>query len=263
MPAYIYIPKVDFSTNYATQGTQSNKITDVWVFANDALVGAFELPAMVPVIASGNTRIVISAGVMINGVSNTRAINSLMNNYQATIDLQPSKIDTIQPSLTYATSTNFLWLEDFDNVGISLIRSATSANPVSRTPYKAFEGANCMAAITTLDNRIWQAETADDFAVKISGPTFLELNYRTTTTLNIGAMVINGGIPQTIPYLSLRSTIDTATQQSVWKKVYVNLSSVVKSQGANARFKVIFSNIHNATDPQTDSIFIDNLKLMN
>ncbi len=261
VPAYIYIPETTFTANYQTQGTSSARITDVWVFANDALVGAFELPALVPIIGSGSTKITISPGIMLNGISSTRAINNFFTNYTAIRNLIPARTDTLIPSLTYTTPINFAWLEDFDKVGISLLRSPTSASEVLRTN-QAFEGTQAMLGVATQANRIWQAETSESFAIVRNKPNFLEINYKSNATLNIGAQILSGSVTQNIPYLSLKSSVDTLNKL-IWKKIYVNLTPVVNAQPTNARYKIIFSTIHSESGARNDSVFIDNLKLVN
>ena len=54
VPAYISVPSITLTTDYATQGSASSKITDAWVFVNDDLVGVYELPATFPVLKEGN-----------------------------------------------------------------------------------------------------------------------------------------------------------------------------------------------------------------
>ena len=44
-PAYIHIDKFILNTAYLTEGSNSHKITDAWVYIDDQLLGCFELPA--------------------------------------------------------------------------------------------------------------------------------------------------------------------------------------------------------------------------
>ncbi len=47
VPSYLYIEKIGLNTQYE-QGTASHKITDAWVYVDETLIGAFELPATIP-----------------------------------------------------------------------------------------------------------------------------------------------------------------------------------------------------------------------
>ncbi len=73
IPAYLKIDTVLLKTYYPEQGSNSNAIKDVWVYVNDQQIGAFELPAMFPVLAMGNQKLEIRPGIKVNGISSTRA----------------------------------------------------------------------------------------------------------------------------------------------------------------------------------------------
>lgn len=73
MPSYLYIEKIGLNTQYE-QGTASHKITDAWVYVDETLIGAFELPATIPILTEGLKKITIRPGIKLNGISNTRAI---------------------------------------------------------------------------------------------------------------------------------------------------------------------------------------------
>ena len=50
IPAYIHIDSISFSNTTGLALTNSHAITDAWVYINDNLVGAFELPVTFPVL---------------------------------------------------------------------------------------------------------------------------------------------------------------------------------------------------------------------
>ena len=63
IPAYIYIESIEVINNPDLQGKEgslNNTIVDAWVSANGKLVGAFELPAVIPVLAEGDIEIFTS-----------------------------------------------------------------------------------------------------------------------------------------------------------------------------------------------------------
>src|SRR5690606_1839939 len=68
VPTYIRIDDIGFETTEG-QGTDDHKITHAWVYANDQFVGAYEVPALVPVLNQGNTEIKVSGGIEYNGIS--------------------------------------------------------------------------------------------------------------------------------------------------------------------------------------------------
>jgi len=127
-PAYIYIENVDFYvTDFSTQGTASFKIPDVWVTVNGIGIGAYQLPALVPIIASGNTDLTIEAGFKMNGQSDLRPKHPLFTSYKKTVNLAKGKIDTIFPVFTYLSSVEFPFKEDFSSAGLNFYPVDSSA----------------------------------------------------------------------------------------------------------------------------------------
>jgi len=121
VPAFIKIEHIDLETNYQLQGTNSHKITDVWVYADDQSVGVFELPAIVPVLKNGNAKLRLEAGIKLNGIKTTRSNNPffepvIMDPY----NFIPDSIVVINPTVTYRPTTEFVWLEDFEGSTISI-----------------------------------------------------------------------------------------------------------------------------------------------
>ena len=53
VPAYIRIDAISIKTNYEEEGAPSSNITDAWVYINEEAIGAYELPAVFPVLAKG------------------------------------------------------------------------------------------------------------------------------------------------------------------------------------------------------------------
>jgi hypothetical protein len=76
IPAYIQVDTFSFqsagpdSTGYPTQ-----TISEVWLYANNLVLGVYELPTgKIPVVADGKTNISIQAGVYTDGVRKTGSI---------------------------------------------------------------------------------------------------------------------------------------------------------------------------------------------
>ena len=74
IPTYISMDSVFLqSTVPVIHGSVSHKITDVWVYYNRELLGAYQLPARVPVIAKSRGQLQIVAGIWEDGLSGIRA----------------------------------------------------------------------------------------------------------------------------------------------------------------------------------------------
>jgi hypothetical protein len=128
IPAYIYIEKVNFYvTDFNIQGTASFKIPDIWVTVNGKSIGTYQLPALIPVIASGNTELIFEAGIKLNGWSDWRSNHPIFEFHKENINLTKGKIDTVFPKFTYENYVKFALIEDFDNPGLNFYSIEGSA----------------------------------------------------------------------------------------------------------------------------------------
>jgi len=118
IPAYVYVENVDFITD-SEQGTASFKIPDVWVTVNGKGVGAYQLPALVPVIANGSTELIFEGGIRLNGQSEWRPKHPLFTLHKETLNLVKGKIDTVFPVFRYLDIVQFPLKEDFESAGLS------------------------------------------------------------------------------------------------------------------------------------------------
>ncbi|PKP42675.1 MAG: hypothetical protein CVT95_12425, partial [Bacteroidetes bacterium HGW-Bacteroidetes-12] len=140
IPSYITIDKFTLSTNFATQGSNSESITDAWVFINDDLIGTFELPARFPVLKEGVFTIKIFAGIKDNGVSQQRRRYLLYAPHEEQVNLVPGNELTITPSISYNPDAKFAWLEDFEGASTSFSYHANSDTIINKINTGVFEG---------------------------------------------------------------------------------------------------------------------------
>ena len=116
IPAYIHIPKIILNTNAdGSEGSNAHDILDAWVYINNKLIGAFELPATIPILSSGKQQLTIVAGVKNNGFTAQRIRYPFYKAYDTDIELVPANVDTVVPVFSYYESLSFQWLEDFED----------------------------------------------------------------------------------------------------------------------------------------------------
>ena len=118
VPAYLYVDSVFFSTQYAKHGSSSANITDVWVTVDGKNIGVYELPATIPVLASGEVKVQLQAGIKKNGISSLRPVYPFYTSYICYPHLEKRRCDTLVPSFTYHSSVFFDFKEDFEDAGI-------------------------------------------------------------------------------------------------------------------------------------------------
>lgn len=258
LPAYLYVSEFSLTTDYLSQGTASQRITDCWVFVDEQLIGAFELPARIPILKYGNRKINVSAGIMLNGIEKSRAAYPFYKPVIFDIDLQPGKVDTLSPTTTYQTFADFEYMEDFESPGISLtntVRSDTTVLQIS-DPAKVFEGSKCMGIYLDDTKRVFEGTTIQTLNLPTRGEeVFMEMNFKSNNSFSIGLTVIApDGLSVNIPYLVLNPNTN-------WRKIYINFTPVTGAQPAGSRFKLFIASTQD--NPGTlPEILIDNIKVI-
>ncbi|HRS54383.1 MAG TPA: hypothetical protein P5250_06725, partial [Bacteroidales bacterium] len=152
-PSFVHIQAINLSTNVIEQGTNSSKITDAWVYVDEDIIGAFELPATIPILKTGYHKITIKPGIQLNGTAATRSIYPFYNPIELNIQLVEDQIlDLGTLTTTYNNNTKFAWKEDFEQAGITIDPSSKSDTNIKKItdPNKVFEGNG--SGIINLDN---------------------------------------------------------------------------------------------------------------
>lgn len=260
IPSYIYIPRFELSSTYAEHGSGSSNIKDVWVFIDGNLQGVYPLPAHYPLLREGPVSLQLSAGVLLNGISATRSIYPFYTQANAAAQLIAGSTDTIIPSITYRTSAQFTWMEDFEGQGFSLRSSPSSDTTIGRSdnPAEVFEGARCMYIGVDARAPYFQAEGIQTFSPPGVGllPVFLELNYRNNQAFEIGLQIIGpAGSITDLPIVVF------APSPAEWKKQYVNFSPFLQ-RTPGYTYRVLITARHESSLGNTGSIWLDNLKLL-
>jgi hypothetical protein len=257
IPAYIYIDSITFKPA-AGQGTASARITDAWVYVNEDIIGAFELPAMVPVLASGKVRVLIGSGVMVNGKTGNRQENIFYEAYTQEIALEPGKIDTLVPVVGYSRFTDLIYVDDFEtgnSFAVSPVSQVSSFDNVRGTGV-AFEGSNCMAFTVSDSFPRFNAQSSKTFNKKdADGQVFLEMNYKAENSFTVNVYIIDqSGQAADLPFVTF------VPSDGQWRKVYVNLNNVLAQQPTGSKYKLSFESFKE--DGSSGKVYIDNIKVM-
>ncbi len=258
IPAYLSIDSIYLTTDYYLQGTASQNITDAWVYVDDDLIGAFELPARFPVLKNGMHTVKILPGIKKNGIASTR-INYI---FYAEISKQIRLTEDSTTHLgvmktTYTTAAGFTWMEDFDNISISLDTTSRSTAYIQKTPIGSpltFEGSHSGMVVmdTTMD--FFECQTHNDFIIPYA-PVFLEMNFNTSNVLTVGLILYSTTNIYTVPIINLNKTNNT------WKKIYVDLTTSMNAYPNVFSYRLYMGTFKDEDALQTTILF-DNLKLV-
>lgn len=258
VPGYLHIDSFTLNTDYNTQGSASTQgISDVWVFVNDNLVGGFELPATVPVLSTGDINVKLRAGIKNSGAANLRREYPFFNLAEENISLSAQEVVSLKPQISYYSSLNFAFIEDFEgsNYGISTT-SGSIPLWVSNQSAECIEGQGSLK-IEVHDQETFRAQSNDVFVLPKQGKeVYLEMDYQSTGYIEV-RLIANqsSGVPTETSVIILYPSGEQK------KKVYLDLGPIVSTEVSAASFTLAFL-AYNATN-QTHSVnYIDNIKLI-
>jgi len=257
IPSYINVDTCYVKTEYLLAGTQDHKITDVWLYVNEELIGAFETPVTIPVLDDGIANIRLKPGIKANGISDARELYPFLDPYEITTRITRDSVVTINPTYEYREGATFAWKEDFDDVRVSMKKTSRSDTTVVITtnPEEVFEGGYSGKITLTEDKDFFEIITDTAYVLpQGTSKVFLEMNYKTESTITVGLYVNGYSTMEQVSVLNLNPSAE-------WNKIYVNLTTAVNSDGNALDYSVFIGGF--ITDGVTmEENFIDNLKLI-
>ena len=267
IPSYIHIDSIGLTTNYNTQGTASHNIVDAWVYVDEVLNGVYQLPATIPVLASGVHQIDVHPGVLVDGINALREAYPFYTFFTKSYNLTPQQITTINPTVTYYSGIPMTWYEDFHS-GMTMVNVIPGCDSLNIVPTNAFPGypnsgtPNCGYVYlfsSSSSNTSYFEYNTPSYLLPTNGSSsvYLEMNYMGTNTIRVGVLPI--APPNYIAYTD--DTVCEIYPSTTWKKIYIDLTSVCGAYPTNNGFKIFVAAL---LDPGLNNaeIYIDNLKLI-
>lgn len=256
VPAFLKIEAIDLETDYSVYGTDSHKITEAWVFADGDRLGSFELPATIPVLASGQTDIQVRAGIKKNGISDTRDIYPFYAGYNTSENLNAGETISLNPTVTYQDEAILLLYRDFENnIGFEG-KDDISFVDISSNASEVFEGSKCMKVRTNTSKPTFQIGTNDQYFLEATSliEGYLEMDYRNTGVFSVYVTAYFGGDVVSIDLINVNP-------REEWNKIYVDLTRPIKELNADA-YEFGFRSA-GLPEGEDEAIFLwDNVKLI-
>jgi len=280
VPAYIRIDSIILQTNYEEEGAPTSNITDAWVYINDEALGAYELPAVFPVLANGLTTVRVDPGIEINGIAALRTpypfyqpiTQEVMLVEGEEVNLNNDTLYYDGEEVPYTMTTGyydnleFVWMEDFEDPSLSLDSTSKSMIDITRTnpansPEAFLSDYSKYSGLMILTTDKWLIDVAtnvgyeDGFVLpKLGQPVFLEVDFKNNNYFTAGFYARELSQIIQSPVVNMNPTTE-------WKKIYINLTPGVSSQVNAIDFNIFFgSTKENAVDEPR--ILIDNVKLI-
>jgi hypothetical protein len=267
VPAYLQIDSLGFSSDYDVQGTEKQEIVDAWIYVDDNLVGGFEMPALIPVLAEGIHKLEIRPGIILNGISDTRAPYPCIEPMIfESVRFTADSITVKYASTSYYDNAEFVWMEDFEDASLAIKASANSDTGIYRTSPAgaggAFIDANSMySGISYLDTTSSYLQLVSEegngagFAFDRGDFIFLELHYKNDTPVAVGVYIkLMDGTVQERPFLIL-------SPSAGWNKIYVNFTPIVNETVDAVNYTFYFE-AQLPDDTENAFVMLDNIKLV-
>ncbi len=275
-PSFLHIESVALEvTPDLAQGTNDHGISDAWVYLNDQLVGAYEVPATVPIIATGKQKITVIAGIKKNGIQSARISYPFYDQYNAeltlipdeTIDFSGDQQNTVVingyhcPVVRYFDDGLVFWNERFEDPGVQFESTNSSNSEISITQDPALvlnynpevnsQGSGIVELTST--EPYFEIRSTHEFNPQQGREVYLEFNYLSTCTLQIGVYEM---APNETKVLGKGVFPNTE-----WSKIYIELTGEI-AQRVNASSYSIFIEGLIDNDESEGTVLLDNIKLV-
>ncbi len=259
VPAYLSVDSIYLKTDYFTQGSASHKITDAWVYVDDEFLGAFELPARMPVLKTGKHTITLWSGVKKNGIAATRVSYPYYNSIVREVTLTPdstTRIGTVYT--TYKSTAGFVWREDFEDVGLTLDTINGSSAWVGKTesgsPLTFPDGNHSGMIVLDTAHSIIECQTHQEYNIPASA-VYLEMNFNTSAPFTVGVVTYGSTYLYQTPVITLNPTVGQ------WKKIYIDLTNTLNAYSGMYTYRVYFRALKDS-GVSSATVLIDNLKVV-
>jgi hypothetical protein len=260
VPSYLRVPTAHFKADISTYGDSTVKFSEIWVTAEGNTLGAYEMPATVPILLEGQKKLTLYGGVKENGISTVRVAYPFFQPIDTFVNLHRTNVTSVKPTFRYYPATKVRWKENFESPAWTL--DTTLSNSVGMDTAKdeksPYSSGRTLKATLQPGGRDFSIQSKDIFGnIQPGKPLWLEISFKTDIVLHLGIQVIDpiNRTIELVPY------VDLAPTKGLWNKVYVNFTNETAQAGLNKAYRIYLEAIGSeGTLPTT--FYIDNIKLL-
>jgi hypothetical protein len=255
-PSFIHIPQFEFVANPG-EGTSSQKITEVWVYANEQMLGAFDLPADIPCLSEGRQDIRIFAGIKNNGLGATRIRYPFYMPWDTTLVLQTGDHDTLFPVFNYFSNLN-IEEQGFESGNVLVPISGNEGSFSAISDNRVFEGTKSNLGLLPVGGSkiFFKDDVNRDFT---SGQMyFLEMNYSCNNKFAVG-LIVNENSGEKKELAVIINPTQTQLGTPSWNKIYIDFGNIPQLHPNANYFEWYIEAIPDDADTEVE-VYLDNLK---
>lgn len=257
IPTYIRLDSFKVKTNEPSRtGSASSRITSAFVYVDNTFVGAYDVPATIPLLIDRNAVVSLGPGINYSGLKSYQYLYPFYYNDTVTVKYAPGTTVHYTGYAKYTDAAQFRWIEDFEtgNSLTELNENSDTDTSLTRTtdPAKVYEGGGSGQIILSGTKTKSESINNKDITVK-QGESFIEVNYRSNVAFEIGLQTtINGAL--------YYEPIAGANASESWSKIYMGLQSFLGTYNATSVRVIIKTKL---PDGQTSGyVYLDNIKLI-
>lgn len=234
-PTYIHIDSFQFNSSPSYLNiSNSHQVSTVSVYYNNNPIGDFDLPATIPIIATGKGDLEIFPGVLVNGLNNSITAYPFYRPDTSKIAAQPGKVINYTPHTNYYPNLKTLCISNFE----------------TSEPKFSMMGGNIGMTAVSDDSLVYEGHYAgriqlnnvgdssvDSNIVAFAIPTgyaFIEFNYKSDIPFYVGMQANLSNVVSTGPlYLA------GIKPSPYWQKFYLNVGTFNQQyQGTTNNFYI-------------------------
>jgi hypothetical protein len=259
VPTYLLIDSFQLQTT-AEEGSNSHDIRDVWVYDNNNLLGAYPLPAEIPLLGKEEKMLVVYPGIRENGNSFYPDIYFLYE--PDTFFIDPTEDNEFKKTgnTLYDERTKFAFVENFEsgNIFTESITSlyTSSVQVVSDTVFEGDKG-GMMEVTEDFTPVVVGTENAYGPFFQDGRQLYLEMDFKSEVPLTIGYAGISfEGEPRDFLKVTLKPTTE-------WRKVYIEFTEEFSGDDIFRAQMILRADLDGRYT--TDSVgraYFDNIKLV-
>lgn len=265
IPAFLRIESVELLTG-PTEGSDSEKISEAWIFIGGEFLGAFDIPSTIPVYREGEVEVRIEAGIRDNGISSTPDIYPFYAPYREVLTFSAGQTSPVSATVRYRDEARFAFIEDFE-AGNSLFRERITGTEQSRIDISEddpFEGNRMGLIELATDDPFVEIATVPRYRGLLDdgNSVYLELNYRSDTRASFGIVGYRDNEP--LPLGTAYAAGFNPSEE--WNKIYFNLTETIFTSDVDEVQIVIRAGLPLREDgtfaAESGRIELDNIKLL-
>lgn len=257
-PAYLKVDTALVVTKTG-QGDAAHNISCVKFNVGGTTLGYFEIPTMTPCLSTGPQSVIVYPGMRLNGIASSREVYPFFNPYYGTskINLAAGEVISITPTFTYKSTAKFIWLEDFEDAGVTFLYATYSDTSFIGQSDIVSSGRRSGAVYLDSVHKSFEAFSSTDFdKLNTNSEALLEFDYRTDVPIEVGVYSLSNGE-------GTWNSVMVINPMAKWNRIYIDIHTLLEDSDLDYElFRPGFRAAWDSTGQAKQSFYLDNIKLI-